>query len=137
MRINNNSPIGRAATGTPRRGEGARSAFSLGASAPAKAAAATPAAQAIAGVNAIVAIQSVGDSLQAKKRRVRRGHDMLDILEQMRIDLLAGNISPQRLARLMRLVDEKLPEVEPGPLRDVLEEIELRARVEIAKRELP
>jgi hypothetical protein len=137
MRINNNSPVGRSVAGGSRRAGGAQSSFSLGDSAPAKAASATPAARAITGVDAIVAIQSVSDSLLAKKRRVRHGHDMLDILEQMKIDLLSGDISPQRLNRLMRLVDQKLPELEPGPLRDVLEEIELRARVEIAKRDLP
>lgn len=137
MRINNNSPVGRTASGAGRRAGGAGSGFSIRENGPAKAANATPAAGAIAGVDAIVAIQSVGDSLQGKKRRVRRGHDMLDILEQMRIDLLSGDISPRRLDRLMTLVDEQLPEMEPGPLRNVLEEIELRARVEIAKRDLP
>ena len=61
---------------------------------------------------------------------------MLDLLDELRIDLLSGDISSHKLGRLMRLVDEKLPNIEPGPVRDVLEEIELRARVEIAKREL-
>ena len=134
--INGTNRIGSVASGGARRSGGARPAFSVGGSDAAKPAGATRAAQSIAGIDAIVTIQSVGDALSSKKRAVRRGNAMLDLLDELRIDLLSGDISSHKLGRLMRLVDEKLPNIEPGPVRDVLEEIELRARVEIAKREL-
>ena len=136
MRINGTNRIGSVASGGARRSGGARPAFPDGGSDAAKPSGATRAAQSIAGIDAIVTIQSVGDALSSKKRAVRRGNAMLDLLDELRIDLLSGDISSHKLGRLMRLVDEKLPNIEPGPVRDVLEEIELRARVEIAKREL-
>jgi hypothetical protein len=58
---------------------------------------------------------------------------MLDILDDMKIGLLAGTISESELARLMRTVEDHRDEIPDPDLEGILDEIELRARVELAK----
>ncbi len=95
----------------------------------------TAAAQAVAqtaGIDAILALQAVEDPLLAKKRAVRRGNALLDTLELIKADLLLGQVSEGRLNQLMVLIgqarERNLPELD-----GVLDDIELRARVELAK----
>ena len=93
--------------------------------------AATPTAPA-AGIDALLALQSVEDPLFAKKKAVRRGNALLDTLETIKADLLMGQVSEGRLNQLMALLGQarqrNLPELDP-----ILDDIELRARVELAK----
>ena len=90
-------------------------------------------AQAIQGVEAILALQTVEDATVGRKRALRHGHDMLDILEELHIDLLAGNMPDQKLDRLALLVSERAPSNDPE-IDAMVAEIELRVRVELAKR---
>lgn len=85
-----------------------------------------------AGIDALLALQSVEDPLFAKKKAIRRGNALLDTLETIKADLLLGQVSEGRLNQLMVLVgqarERNLPELDP-----ILDDIELRARVELAK----
>lgn len=98
---------------------------------PGKVATAQPVAHAT-GIDALLALQSVEDPLLAKRRAVRRGHSLLDALEAIKADLLLGRVSEGRLNQLMALIgqarERNLPELDP-----ILDDIELRARVELAK----
>jgi hypothetical protein len=58
---------------------------------------------------------------------------MLDVLEDLRIGLLTGRISPQKLDRLSALISSDPGAAESPGLRRILGDIELRARVELAK----
>jgi len=58
---------------------------------------------------------------------------MLERLEDIRVGMLTGYVSKDRLEDLVRLVNDKRPGAVDGRLRDVLDEIELRAKVELAK----
>ncbi len=101
---------------------------------PSKAPAPSPAsAQAIQGVEAILALQSVDDATGGRRRALQHGHDMLDVLEELHIDLISGHISDQKLDRLALLVSERAPSNDPE-IDAVVAEIELRVRVELAKR---
>ena len=84
------------------------------------------------GIDALLALQAVEDPLFAKKKAVRRGNALLDTLEQIKADLLIGQVSEGRLNQLMVLIgqarERNLPELD-----GVLDDIELRARVELAK----
>ena len=51
----------------------------------------------------------------------------------MRDGLLAGTLSRDSIIRLAQLVRSQRPEVDDQRLKDVLDEIELRAEVELAK----
>jgi len=92
---------------------------------------------AIAGVDALLALQSVGGGSGRRAKAIKRGHSMLDILEDMRLDLLAGNLSELNLQKLLKLVqDRSATTSEDNNLANLLDDIELRARVELAKRGL-
>ena len=95
------------------------------------ASAATPTAP-TAGIDTLLALHSVEDPLFAKKKAVRRGNQLLDTLDTIKADLLMGQVSEGRLNQLMALLgqarERNLPELDP-----ILDDIELRARVELAK----
>jgi hypothetical protein len=87
----------------------------------------------IAAVDTLIALQAVPDSLAGRAKAARRGRDMLDLLDDVRDGMLSGAVSRATLTRLVALVEVKREEfVDPG-LSAVLDEIELRARVELAK----
>ena len=69
------------------------------------------------------------------RRRVaaRRGAALLDRLESLRIDILTGQLPPQRLLALASAVREQRTWTDEAALDGVLAEIELRAEVELAK----
>jgi len=87
----------------------------------------------LASIDSLLAIQETPDPLARKRKAIRRGTDMLDILDDMKIGLLAGTISESELARLMRTVEDRRDEIPDPDLEGILDEIELRARVELAK----
>lgn len=107
-------------------------AFSLaGLSAPARPSAASP-MMPLAALDAILALQGVGDALTGRRRAVKRGASMLDVLEAVKADLLVGKITPDRLDNLAEQLQSMRDKVEPE-LDGVIDEIELRVRVELAK----
>ena len=132
MRIENTARSGsvsaRGAAGRPALSSG----FSLeGGQAAARAASAGP-LSATAGIEALLALQAVEDPLLAKKKALRRGNALLDTLEVIKADLLLGQVSEGRLNQLMVLVTQARERNLPD-LDGVLDDIELRARVELAK----
>lgn len=102
-----------------------------GAEGPARTAPASPSAP-VAALDAILALQSVGDPLTARRKAVRRGHDLLDELDAMKADLLVGRVSPGRLDAMAAMVTSLRERSDPE-LDAVLDEIELRVAVELAK----
>lgn len=93
------------------------------------------AAAPMAGLGALLSVQAVPDSLdgEARRRMQRRGEDLLERLEDIRRGLLLGTIPMDRLIDLARLVRSRRETVQDPLLMQVLDEIELRAEVEIAK----
>jgi hypothetical protein len=71
--------------------------------------------------------------LTGRARAARRGRDMLDLLDDVRDGLLEGRVSRATLARLLALVETKREDFVDPALKGVLDEIELRVRVELAK----
>ena len=93
------------------------------------------AAAALTTLDAILALQGPPDVAERRRRAVRRGHEVLDRLEELRLALVEGSLSLPVLERL-RLELGRRERVEGEPrLEGVLDEIELRAAVEIAKLE--
>ena len=88
-------------------------------------------------VDAVVALQGVGDATGGgTNARARQwGNDTLDQLEQIRMDLLVGTIPKDRLIGLARMVSERRQFAADQQLNDLLDDIDLRVRVEIAKYE--
>ncbi len=86
-------------------------------------------------VGSILSVQEVSDATDGRSRGllVAYGEDMLDRLEDIRIGLLTGAISKDELAELAQRMRQKRQESDDPALHDILDEIELRAEVEIAK----
>lgn len=127
----NSSGLGKARKGSSASGQG----FSLpgesgraGAPAPATSAGVTS----VSSLDAILALQSVDGNEDRERRAVQHGHDLLDQLEALRADLLAGHVSPQRVGSLLSLIRAKQSAEDPK-LTNLIGDIALRARVELAK----
>jgi hypothetical protein len=90
---------------------------------------------AVTGLDALLVVQAVGGSSdqEARQRLIRRGEDLLDGLEGLRHDLLIGAIPKDRLVSLARMVRSRRENVADPRLAAVLDEIELRVEVELAK----
>lgn len=89
----------------------------------------------LSGVEAILATQAVDPDggARARAHMARRGEDILDRLDGVRLGLLAGSVPKEDLADLARLVRAKREEGLDPRLGAILDEIELRAEVELAK----
>lgn len=78
--------------------------------------------------------QEVDDeSKRGRKSALDRAELLLDKLEQLRHGLLLGKISGRQLADLVNTVRRRQDQFVDPRIRVILEEIELRAAVELAK----
>ena len=93
------------------------------------------AAQGVMGVEALLALQDVGNPTERKRRAVGRAGRILDVLDHIKVAMLDGDLSGADLDRLRRAVREERAGTDDPKLEAVLEEIELRAAVEVAKLE--
>jgi len=90
----------------------------------------------VAGMSALMALQGVEDPTERRRRAVRRGNGLLDRLEDLKMALLSGQDGSVALSRLAQDLREERPETDSDPgLKAVLDQIELRAAVEMAKSE--
>jgi hypothetical protein len=90
----------------------------------------------VAALDALLAMQEAGEPLTGKRRAVRRGNDMLDLLDDIKLGLLSGAVPRQTLRRLTQLVAERRDDFHEPGLQSVIDEIDLRAQVELAKLEM-
>lgn len=101
----------------------------------AKTAATLTGAGPIAAVDTILALQAVEDSTEGRSRGLQHGEQLLKLLDEVRDGLLSGGIPRAMLNRLASAVTKRRDGFVDPKLQDVLDEIELRARVELAKLE--
>lgn len=84
-------------------------------------------------LDALLSVQQAGDSTESTKRAKRQGLDMLDQLDRIRMGLLTGGIPASALGQLERMVTAQREKIMDPVLIAVLDEIELRVQVELAK----
>lgn len=86
-------------------------------------------------VDSILAVQEVDDQTQQRGRRlgIQYGGDVLDQLEELRRDLLLGAIDKNKLGSLAQQMRAHRRQIDDPRLNEIIDEIELRAEVEIAK----
>lgn len=91
--------------------------------------------QGVQGVESILGLQEVGDATSGASRgkAVAYGNDLLDRLEQFRLAILQGTISKDRLQELAHRLRQRRQSLDDPRLEEVLQEIELRCEVEVAK----
>ena len=90
---------------------------------------------AIASVESILTLQNIDDSTSGRSKGLAHGERLLDMLDEVRDGLLAGGIPRATLNRLATAVSKRQEGFADPKLQSVLDEIELRARVELAKLE--
>lgn len=89
----------------------------------------------LAALGNVLAVQEVQEGPRERQRAVQRGRSLLDELDQIRAGLLEGNVSQAAVERLSGLLQTGRPAVDDAKLDTVLDEIELRAAVELAMRQ--
>jgi hypothetical protein len=94
----------------------------------------TTAPKAAANLDALLALQGIEeDPAERRKRSVQRGRGALDVLDDLKLGLLSGSLTPATISRLRDAAAAlKTSSGDPG-LDAVLSEIELRVEVELAK----
>jgi Class II flagellar assembly regulator len=117
------TPARRASSGTFSVSERTESAAAKAPSAP----------RTIGGIDALIALQGVEDPLERRRHAVKRGRLALDALDELKIGLLGGTLTPATLNKLRSAAAYLKDGSGETGLDGVLGEIELRVEVEIAK----
>lgn len=93
------------------------------------------AAQSITQLDALLAIQETEDPTQkaAKKRAVLRSDKVLEKLDQIRIKMLGGDLTVGHMIDVADIVASHRDRIDDPSLTAIMDEIDLRAQVELAK----
>ena len=87
----------------------------------------------LAALSGVLAVQEVEDPRAERRRATRHGHSLLDELRALQLAMVDGQVPEGMLRRLAGLVDGLRPSAADAHLDAVLDAIELRAAVELAK----
>jgi cell division protein ZapA (FtsZ GTPase activity inhibitor) len=101
--------------------------------------AATTRAAALGAINsldALLALQETLSPTERRRRAVRRAGKILDALDSLKLSLLSGEPTESDLQSLQTAVKEARAETEDPGLEALLEQVETRAAVELAKRDM-
>ncbi|MFP4517895.1 MAG: flagellar assembly protein FliX [Oceanicaulis sp.] len=108
--------------------------------APAQGGASTPSAvggvsgaSTIGSIDALLALQGAGDFRAAKKQATERAFSLLDVLDDLKLALLDGALPRPTLVRLMETLKSRRDATDDPRLEAMLDEVEVRAAVELAK----
>lgn len=139
MKVSGTSGAGSAGGPKSARGAGGGDGFRISFPTPAAGPSAMSSASAmngVMGVEALLALQDVGGPLERKRRAVSRADRILDVLDGVKVAFLDGQgPSAHDLERLRRAVRDQREHTDDPRLESVLDDVELRAAVEIAKLE--
>lgn len=89
----------------------------------------------LAAVDAVLALQEVPDATTPRGRTIKRGRVLLGHLEEILGGLLDGAIPAARLTGLRQALAQERESQDDPQLTTIIQEIELRAAVELAKLE--
>ena len=93
----------------------------------------TAAPTTVSALDALLTVQEIPDATAGRRRAVQRGDALLDRLEDVRLALLTGVLPRERLEQLSRLAGTSRATITDPRLGAVLDEIDLRVAVELAK----
>lgn len=93
----------------------------------------TPLTGGIAALDNALFLQETGDALDGRQQNGQHGNRLLSQLDRLRVDLLMGDVSPGRLMQMQRTLEQERPGFVPPEMREVMADIELRVKVELAK----
>lgn len=84
-------------------------------------------------VGNLLSFNEIQDDGQGKQKLMQQGNDMLDSLEQLRRSILAGSVPVHVLRNLNSQLSLKKQYIADPALLAIIDDIELRASVELAK----
>lgn len=90
----------------------------------------------VVGIQALIALQDIETATERRRRSVGRAGRLLDELDRIKIAMLGDELSGAQLEALSRAVREQRAATDDPKLEGVLDEIETRAAVELAKLEV-
>ncbi|MBL6936873.1 MAG: flagellar assembly protein FliX [Alphaproteobacteria bacterium] len=90
----------------------------------------------IGALDSILMLQGLDESTDGRSKGLAHGEKLLDMLDEVRDGLLAGGVPRTTLNRLANAVTRRHDQFNDPKLQGVLDEIELRAHVELAKLEM-
>lgn len=82
-----------------------------------------------------LAIQETSDQASEHRRAVLQGDTLLDELTDLQVGLVQGWVSEETLTRVSNLLSRPRPNIDDQVISQALNDIELRAAVELAKLE--
>lgn len=99
----------------------------------------SPIASSVAGTGAIgplgalLAVQEADQVQNERERAVQQGRELLDFLDELKIGFLSGDIPATKIRHLEQAVEHLVTLDNDEGLQDLLDQIALRAKVELAK----
>lgn len=87
----------------------------------------------LGGIDGLLALQEVDDATARASHGKQRARLLLQQLDELRLALLAGDLPRAKLADLSRAIQSRKVQVDDPHLAEILDEIDLRAQVELAK----
>ena len=84
-------------------------------------------------IEQMMAVNPAGDALEQRKRGQKRGHQLLDRLDRLRHALLTGQLTEVQIQELVAALAVEKSNIDDPRLQELLEDIDLRAQVELAK----
>lgn len=95
----------------------------------------TATTRSIAKVDSLLAAQAVEDptARAARQRARQRSHSVLDELEKIRMAMLGGNLTVGHMVDIADVVASHREKITDPALTAIMDEIDLRAQVELAK----
>ncbi len=137
MRIDGKGGVTPTSTTATRKSGASGAGFSLEQQASTSRPSSASSTQATQNTEALLAIQEDNTPQQRKRKFVKRGHDLLNELDQLKAKLLSGNVTPADLKRLSAFLSQRSDTVEQPEINELMRHIELRAHVELAKLQRP
>lgn len=89
----------------------------------------------VGAMESILAVQEVPNATDGRSKGilVQYGDQLLDHLDEIKLAFLSGAVSKEKLANLAQMLRQKRQTCDDPRLNDIIDEIELRVEVEVAK----
>jgi hypothetical protein len=89
----------------------------------------------LSNIGALLALQTQDDVVERRRRATRRSNALLDQLDGIRLSILGEGVTREQVAALSNTLREYRDQVDDPGLDAILNDVELRAEVELAKLE--
>jgi hypothetical protein len=138
MKVSSSNSVGSAAAsrGAARPAAGGFSLGGAGGASEAAPAGVLSGPASVSSLGALLALQEVGGPLERRRKAVNRAGRILDVLDDVKVALLEGGLPASALSRLVSAIREQREGTDDPGLEGLLNEIETRAVVELAKLEM-